>query len=259
MSLIDPRAVVADGASIDDGVEIGPFAVIGENVKIGKKTVIAPHTVIEGHVTIGAENKIGPFAYIGGPPQHVAYKGEETSVVIGDRNTIREYVTVHAGTADGNKVTKVGNDNFIMLGSHIAHDCDVGNRIIMANHATLAGHVIMEDDVVFGGFVAIHQHCKVGKAVMVAAGTILTKDPTPYSLVGGDTPHFIGLNRVGLKRIGMDRDTKKAVRKAYRLIFAKSASLSEGLDEAEKEYKNVSEVSHIVEFIRSSKRGIIRA
>lgn len=258
MSKIDPRACIAEGAKLEAEVEVGPFAVIGSEVSIGKGTVVAAHAVIEGRVSMGAQNYIGSFAHVGGIPQHVNYKGEDTSVVMGDRNRIRENVTIHKGTAEGNGETKIGSDNFIMVGSHIAHDCIIGNRIIMANLATLAGHVEVEDDAVFGGFVAMHQFCRVGRVVMAAAGTKMPRDAPPYSLVGGDPPRFVGLNRIGLKRTGMPEEAKKAIRKAYRLIFHKGVKLEEGVDRAESEFGQVEEVKHIIEFIRSSSRGIIR-
>lgn len=258
MAGIDPRAVVADGAGLGPDVEVGAFASIGAEVTIGQGTKIGPHAVIEGRTEIGQDNWIGPFSYIGGPPQHTTYKGENTAVIIGDGNRIREYVTIHRGTAGGRKETRIGSENFIMVGSHIAHDCIIGNRIIMANLATLAGHVVVEDDAVFGGFVAVHQYCRIGTVVMIAAGTKLTKDVTPYALVGGEPPHFVGLNRVGLKRVGMSESARTALRKAYRTIFTKAASLEDGLAEALTEHGEVAEVRHLVEFIRGSERGIIR-
>ncbi len=259
MAGIDPRAVVADGAELGDGVTISPGAIISSEAKIGAGTFISAHAVIEGRVELGADNWIGPFAYIGGPPQHVGYKEEDTKVVIGDRNRIREYVTIHRGTEQGHGQTRIGSDNFIMLGSHIAHDCIVGDRVIMANLATLAGHVEVDDDAVFGGFVGIHQHCRVGPVVMMAAGAKVTKDSPPYAIVGGDPPRFIGLNRVGLKRVGMDDSTKTALRKAYRLIFDKNSSLEAGLKKAEAKYGELAEVKRVIDFIRGSKRGVTRS
>lgn len=258
MTEIDPRAEVSPEAELGEGVKVGPFVTIGAGVKIGKNTEVSPHAVIEGRTVIGADNWIGPFAYIGGPPQHVAYKGEDTAVVIGDRNRVREYATIHRGTADGRGETRIGDDNFIMLGCHIAHDCVVGNRVIMANLATLAGHVVVEDDAVFGGFVAIHQYSRVGAVVMVAAGSKLSKDAPPYALVGGDPPRFIGLNRVGLKRVGMAESTRTDIRKAYRAIFSKETVLEEGLARAEADHGGSDEVKHLIEFFRGSERGVIR-
>lgn len=254
---IDPRAVVGEGARLADDVKIGPFAVIGGKVRIGRGTVVSAHAVIEDNTVIGEDNWIAPFAVLGGAPQHVTYKGEETSLVIGDRNKVREYVTIHRGTRGGRGETRVGSDNFIMVGCHIAHDCILGDRIIMANLATVAGHVVVEDDAVFGGFVGVHQYCKVGRAVMIAAGTKSPKDITPFALVGGEPPRFVGLNRVGLKRIGLPEASRSALRKAYRLIFGKEG-LEKGLARAEAEFGTVPEVAHLLEFIRTSERGILR-
>lgn len=258
MESIDPRAAVHEKARLAEKVEVGPFAVVGPEVIIGPGTVVSAHAVVEGRVEIGAENYIGPFTVIGGPPQHVGYRGEDTSVRIGDRNRIREYVTIHRGTVEGGGETVIGSDNFIMVGTHIAHDCKVGNRIIMANLATLGGHVVVEDDAVLGGIVGVHQHCRVGATVMVAAMARIVKDVPPYSMVGGEPPRFLGLNRVGLKRVGMSEPAKKALRQAYRLIFAKGVRLEEGLDKAQNEFGGVAEVGHLIDFIRGSERGIVR-
>lgn len=256
--MIDPRAVVHEQAQLADDVEVGPFAVISGKVKIDGGTTVCAHAVIEDHVTIGRDNYIGTFAHIGGPPQHVAYKGEETTLTVGDRNRIREYVTVHRGTADGKGETVVGSDNFIMIGSHIAHDCVLGDRVILSNLATLAGHVVVEDDVVFGGFAAIHQYCRVGKVAMLAAGTKATQDVPPFSMVGGEPPRFVGLNRVGLKRVNLPEEKRTALRRAYRLIFGKSGGLEESLNQAEQEFGEVAEVLHVINFIKGSTRGVVR-
>jgi UDP-N-acetylglucosamine acyltransferase len=258
MGGIDPRAVIEKGAELDAGVSAGPFCHIGPKVRIGAGTVVSAHAVIEGRTTIGRDNWIGPFAYIGGPPQHVSYKGEDTAVVIGDRNRIREQVTIHRGTAEGPGETRLGSDDFIMVGTHIAHDCMVGDRVITANLATLAGHVEVEDDAVFGGLTGVHQYVRIGRVAMIAAMSRISQDVPPYALVGGDPPRFLGLNRVGLKRVGMDEEAKKALRQAYRIIFSKGVKLADGLARAEQELGTIPEVSHVLEFIRGSKRGIIR-
>ena len=255
---IDPRAVVAPGAELADDVRIGPFAVIGPEVKIGAGTEVSAHAMIEGRTVLGRDNWIGPFAYIGGPPQHVGYRGEDTGVVIGDRNRIRECVTIHRGTAQGRGETRIGSDCYIMVGSHVAHDCVVGERVIIANLTTLAGHVLVEDDVVLGGLVGVHQHCRIGCVVMVAADAKLRKDVPPYALVGGDPLVFLGLNRVGLKRVGVAEEIKVQLRRAYRLIYGEN-SLAAGLGKAEEAFGGVAEVRHVLEFFRGSKRGVIRS
>ncbi len=258
MAGIDPMAAVDQKARIHPDAEVGPFAVVGPEVSMGPGCVIGAHAVIEGKVEMGAGNIVAPFACIGSAPQHTAYRGEPTMVKIGDRNHIREYVTVHRGTPEGGGVTEIGDDNFIMVSCHVAHDCRLGSRIVMANLCTLAGHVEVEDDAVFGGFVGVHQHCRVGSTVMVAAMARLAKDVPPYTIAGGEPPRFLGLNRVGLRRVGMEDEAKKALRKAYRVIFSKELSLEEGLAKAAEEYGGVAEVAHVIEFIRGSERGIVR-
>ena len=255
---IDPRAVVAPGAELDATVSVGPYAIIGDRVKIGPGTVVSAHAFIEGRTEIGRDNVIGPFTVIGAAPQHTGYHGEDTSVRIGDRNHIREHVTIHRGTTDGHLETSLGSDNYIMVGCHLAHDCVVGDRVTMANLATLAGHVVVEDDVVFGGFAGAHQRCRVGRGAMVAAMSKLVQDAPPYAMVGGEPLKFVGLNRVGLKRLQLTEEAKTALRRAYRIIFSPGVKLEEGLQDAEKEYGDFPEVRHVVEFIRGSARGIVR-
>ena len=258
MAMIDPRAVVDKGAELADDVKVGAFAVVGPKARIGPGSEVSAHAMIEGRVVIGRGNWIGPYAYVGGPPQHVGYKGEDTAVVIGDRNQIREYVTVHRGTAQGHGETRIGSECMIMLGCHVAHDCVVGDRVLMANLSTLAGHVAVDDDAVFGGFAAAHQHCRIGRVTMVAAGSKLAKDVPPYALIGDDPPVFAGLNRIGLKRVGITEETKIALRRAYRMIFG-AKSLAEGLAKAEAAFGGSAEVAHVIAFFRGSKRGVIRA
>lgn len=255
---IDPRAVVSPGAELDPSVSVGPYAIIGDRVRIGAGTVVSAHAFLEGRTEIGRDNVIGPFCVIGSAPQHTGYKGEDTSVRIGDRNQIREHVTIHRGTADGRVETALGSDNYIMVGCHLAHDCLVGDRVTMANLATLAGHVVVEDDVVLGGFAGAHQRCRVGRGAMVAAMSRMTQDAPPYSVVGGEPVRWVGLNRVGLKRLQLSEQAKTALRRCYRIIFSPGANLEEGLADAEKEYGDFPEVQHVVRFIRESKRGIIR-
>jgi len=255
---IDPRAVVSPGAELDGTVSVGPYAIIGDRVKIGAGTTVSAHAFIEGRTEIGHDNVIGPFTVIGAAPQHPGYQGEDTAVRIGDRNHIREHVTIHRGTADGHRETVLGSDNYIMVGCHLAHDCVVGDRVTMANLATLAGHVLVEDDAVMGGFAGAHQRCRVGRGAMVAAMSRMAQDVPPYAMVGGEPLRFVGLNRVGLKRLQLTEETKTALRRCYRIIFSPGVNLEDGLADAEKEYGDFPEVRHVVEFIRESKRGIIR-
>jgi UDP-N-acetylglucosamine acyltransferase len=255
---IHPTAVIHPRAELDSGVAVGPFAVIGEGVTVGAGTVIGAHVVLEGPTAIGRDNRIGPFACLGGAPQHVSYRGEPTRLRVGDRNLIREYVTLHRGTVSGRGETVVGNDNFIMIGCHVAHDCVLGNHVLMANQALLAGHVILEDHAVLGGLSGVHQYCRVGRGAMLAAISGAPMDVPPWSLVAGDRARFIGLNRVGIKRVGLSPETAHALRRAYRTIFRSHLKLEEALVEAQEEFGADPEVAHLLEFIRTSQRGVIR-
>jgi UDP-N-acetylglucosamine acyltransferase len=258
MTEIHPSAVVSEKAELGPGVSVGPSAIIGEGVRIGARTSVGPHALIEGLTEVGEDNTIGPFSYIGGPPQHTECHGEGTRLKIGDRNRIREYVTIHRGTEKGRGETHIGSDNFIMVGCHVAHDCILGNCIIMANQAQLAGHVEVEDYAVFGGLSGVHQYARVGESAMVAALAGVSLDAPPFSMVGGQRARLIGLNRVGLKRRGFSIDTIHAIREAYRIIFQSGKLLKEALGQAEQELGEVPEVGHLIEFIRRSERGVLR-
>ena len=255
---IHPTAVVHPRAELDPGAVVGPFAVIGAGVKIGAGTAIGAHAVLEGPTEIGRDNRIGPFVCLGGAPQHVGYRGEPTRLRVGDRNLIREYVTIHRGTVQGRGETVVGNDNFIMIGCHVAHDGVLGDHIIMANQAMLAGHVVLEDHVVLGGISGVHQYCRVGRGAMLGAISGTPMDVGPWSLVAGDRGRFIGLNRIGMKRVGLSPETTRALHRAYRTIFRSGLKLEEGLDKAQAEFGADPEVAHLLEFIRTSKRGVLR-
>ncbi len=258
MTDIHPSAIVAPEAELAESVSIGPFAVIGPGVRIRAGTKVSAHVVIEGLTEIGEENFIGPFACLGAEPQHTDYHGEPTRLVIGNRNRIREYVTIHRGTAHGRGETIVGDDNFIMVGCHIAHDCVLGNGIIMANQAQLAGHVLVEDYAVFGGLTGVHQYARVGECAMVAALSGVSLDAPPFSLVGGERARLIGLNRIGLKRKEVPPDTVQAIRRAYRMIFHSGKLLKEALEKTDAELGDVPEVKHLIQFIRTSERGVLR-
>ena len=255
---IHPTAVVHAQAELGLGAVVGAFAVIGPGVVVGAGTEIGPHAVLEGTTVLGRQNRIGPFVCLGGPPQHTAYQGEPTRLTIGDRNVIREYVTVHRGTAQGRGETVIGHDNFLMVGAHVAHDCVVGSHVIMSNQAQLAGHVLLEDHAVIGGLSGLHQHTRMGRGAMLAALSGAPMDVPPWSLVGGERAHFIGLNRVAIKRVGLSEQTANALRRAYRTIFKSGLPLEEALVEAAEEFGGDPEVAHLIEFVRTSKRGVIR-
>jgi UDP-N-acetylglucosamine acyltransferase len=255
---IDPRAVIDPGAHLDEGVRIGPFAVIGANVRIGKGTVVGPHTVVEGRTTIGSDNRIFQFASIGSAPQDLKYRGEESELVIGHRNRIRESVTIHPGTEGGGMVTQIGDDNLFMAYSHVAHDCRIGNRVIMANAATLGGHVTLEDGVIMGGLTGIHQFCRVGRQAFVAAGAIVVMDVPPYSTVQGDRARLTGLNLEGLKRSGISPDAINGLKKAYHILFRSGLILEESMKRARAQAGKYPEVEYLVDFIAGSGRGVTR-
>ena len=251
MSKIHPTAVIHDGATLGADVEVGPYSIVGANVTLGDGTRLLSHVVIDGVTEIGQGCVIHPFAYLGGPPQHTAYKGEPTRLVIGDRNTIREHVTMHTGTVQGRGITTVGSDSLFMAGSHIAHDCAVGDSVIMANCATLGGHVHMADFVFMGGLSAIHQYSRVGRYSFVGGMAAVTKDVIPYGSVWGNHAHLEGLNLVGLRRRGFTRETISELRAAYRLLFANEGTFQERLADTTEAHGASPEVMEIIGFIQA--------
>ena len=257
MAEIHPTAIVSPKAELGEKVVVSAYAIIGEEVEIGAGTVIGAHTVIEGPTTIGKDNKIGAFVHIGGAPQHIEYKGEKTGLKIGDRNQFREFVTINRGTSFGMGETIVGNDNFLMIGCHIAHDCVVGDGVIMANYVQIAGHCQVENNAVFGGLSGLHQHCRVGRAVMVGAITAVTLDAPPFSMVIGERAKFVGLNLVGLKRMGFSEEKIKEIKKAYRIIRTSDLLLEETLKKLEQEMGEIPEVKEIIRFFKNTQRGVI--
>jgi UDP-N-acetylglucosamine acyltransferase len=258
MANIDERAIVCKGAELGEGVEIGAFAYIGHDVKMDNNCKVYPHAVIDGWTTIGSDCKIYPFASIGMAPQDIHYKNEKTELIIGHRNTIREYVTVNRGTPGGRGKTVIGSDNFIMTSSHIAHDCLLGNNIVMANLAALAGHVDVQDHAVIGGFSAVHQFVRIGTAAMVGGASAVTQDVAPYTIVAGNRAKLFGLNLVGVKRRGIEGESLEKLKKAYRLIFKSKLTISEAKETIEKSGLLCAEVETLLGFILGSKRGIIR-
>lgn len=255
--MIHPTAIINKNAEIDEGVSIGPYCIIEDKVKIRKGTKLLMHVVIQGNTEIGENCTISPFASIGGPPQDLTYKDEDTTVIIGNNNIIKDYVTINRGTPHGGAITKVGNGNFIMAYSHIAHDCKVGNNVIMANCATLAGHVEVDDFVIFGGLCAVHQFCKIGKYAFVSGLTGVPKDIPPFIIAAGSRSKPYGLNVVGLERHGFSKEELSKLKKAYRILFRSSLPLETSLKiiQDELEGENINE---LINFIKSSKRGICR-
>ncbi|MBU6140833.1 MAG: acyl-ACP--UDP-N-acetylglucosamine O-acyltransferase [Proteobacteria bacterium] len=248
---IHPSALVSAKAQIGANVEIGAFSIIGDEVKIGEGTVIKSHVVIEGDTTIGKHNTIFPFASIGLAPQDLKFRGEKSKVVIGDNNSIREHVTIHLGTQDGTMLTQIGSNCLLMVGVHIAHDCVVGDHVILANNATLAGHVVLGDHVVIGGLSALHQFVRVGAGAMIGGMSGVEHDVIPNGLVMGERASLAGLNLVGMKRRGIDRDDIHAIRNFYKKVFSDNEkSFSLRVAEASQEFES-KVVQEIVTFVKS--------
>jgi UDP-N-acetylglucosamine acyltransferase len=255
--LIHPTAVIHKGAEIDEGVSIGPYCIIEDKVKIRKGTKLLMHVAIQGNTEIGENCTISPFASIGGPPQDLTFKDEDTTVVIGNNNVIKEYVTINRGTPHGKGITKVGNGNFIMAYAHIAHDCLVGNNVIMANCATLAGHVEVADFVIFGGLCAVHQFCRIGKYAFISGLTGVPKDIPPFIIAAGNRAKPYGLNVVGLERHSFSKEEILKLKKAYRILFRSSLPLSTAVKIIQEELDG-DNIAEIIDFIGSAKRGICR-
>jgi UDP-N-acetylglucosamine acyltransferase len=251
MSRIHPTAVVDKAARLADDVEVGPYSLIGADVVLGAGVTIASHVIVEGHTQLGDGCAVHPFAVLGSAPQHAGHKGEPTRLVIGERNLIREQVTMHCGTAMGRGVTTVGSDGFFMVGVHVGHDCIVGDHVVMANTATLGGHVVMEDYVIMGGLSAAHQYTRIGRHAFVGGMAGVNHDVIPFGNVWGNHAHLEGLNLVGLKRRGFSREAINALRAAYRMLFAEEGTFQERLDDTAYAYSGSPEVMEIVEFIRA--------
>ncbi len=256
--MIHNTAIIDDSAVIADGVDIGPYTVIGANVEIGTGTVIGPHVVINGPTKIGEQNKIFQFASIGEQPQDLKFHGETSRLEIGDRNTIREYVTMHRGTEEDNSLTLVGNDNLFMAYVHIAHDCIIGDHIIFANNATLAGHVVVEDFAILGGFTAVHQFTRLGSHCFTGFATAIDRDVLPYFTVAGNRARARGINKEGLVRKNFQPETIRALQDTFKILVKSKGTLSEKLSRAHELGKNHAEVRHLLDFLDRSERGWVR-
>ena len=255
---IHPTALVADGAVIGEDVVIGPFCIIEGSVEIKARTVLNSHIVVKGDTVIGEDNQIYQFASIGEVNQDLKYKGEATKTIIGNGNRIREHVTIHRGTIQGGGVTRIGNNNLLMVNVHVAHDCQIKNNCILANNATLAGHVELDDFVIVGGMSAIHQFVIVGAHVMLGGGSMVSQDVPPYVMAQGNHAQPFGVNLEGLKRRGFDKTTMHAIRNVYKMIYRSGKTLEEVLPEIEQIAQTESAISFFVEFFKRSTRGIIR-
>ena len=254
---VDPTARVAPGAVLGAGVRIGPYCIVGPEVKLGARTVLDSHVVIEGDTVLGIDNHLHPFCSVGRAPQDLKFHGEPTRLVMGDRNVVREYVTIHRGTGNGGGITTVGSDNLLMAYAHVAHDCRVGSHTIFANAATLAGHVEVMDYATISAFSGIHQFCRVGAHAFVGGFTVATKDVLPYSkTVGHRAPCVYGVNTIGLTRRGFPPEAIAAIRRAYRVLLQSRLSLRDALARLESE-EMTPEVRTLAEFVRTAQRGVI--
>lgn len=256
--MIHSTAIIHPGAQLDSTVEVGPYAVIGDKVTIGAGTTVGPHAVIDGWTEIGCNNRIFQFASVGAVPQDLKFHGEESWLRIGDNNTIREFVTMHRGTEDGGGETIVGNNNLFMAYAHVAHDCRVGNRVILANGATLAGHVTVDDHAILGGLSAVHQFTRIGAHVMISGGAMVAQDIPPYTIAQGDRAKTVGLNLVGLKRRGFSAEVIRSIKNAYKLIFRSGLRLEEALARIDEKEEKSPELDLFISFVRDSQRGIAR-
>jgi UDP-N-acetylglucosamine acyltransferase len=257
MTEIHPTALVDPRAELADDVWIGPYSVVGPKVRLGQGVRLESHVVVAGRTTLGDHCRVFPFASLGHQPQDLKYRGEDTELVIGRNNQIREHVTMHPGTANGGGATRIGDDGLYMAAIHIAHDCQVGNGVIMANNATLGGHVLVEDYAFFGGLSAVHQFVRIGRAAMIGGLAGVENDVIPYGMVLGNRAYLNGLNIVGMRRRGFDKDEVQRLRTAYRLLFAPEGTFAERLDEVATEFADHPRVMEIVAFVRSSNNRAI--
>jgi UDP-N-acetylglucosamine acyltransferase len=255
---IHPTALVHPEARLHPTVEVGPYSVIGPQVSIGASTVVGPHVVIEGRTTIGEENRIFQFASIGAAPQDLKYAGEDTELIIGHRNQIREFTTLHRGTLQGGGVTRVGSQCLFMANSHVAHDCVVGDGVILANGVALAGHVTVEEFAICGGLSAVHQFTRIGRHAFISGGAMVAMDIPPYCTAQGDRAQLAGLNTVGLTRHGFTPEQLSRVKGAYKIVFRSGLGLREALARVSAEFNGHPEIDLFVRFIEGSERGITR-
>ena len=255
---IDPTARISPGAKLAEGVEVGPFSTVEDRVEIGPGTKIGPYCLVQGPTAIGAGCTFTGYASVGTPPQDHSYKGEDTRLVIGDGNTIREFVTINRGTVKDKQVTTIGDGNLIMAYCHVAHDCVIGSHVVMGNLATLAGHVEIQDRAVIGGLAAVHQFTRVGAYAIVGGGSMVSLDIIPYAKASGDRAGLFGVNAIGLKRGGFGPEQIKNIEKAYRVLLKQKLLLKDAIAALEREFAGCTEVERLVSFLKTSRRGIAR-
>ncbi len=259
MPQIHPTAIVDGGAQLAPGVTVGPYSIIEGRVVIGPETKIGPHVIIRDFTTIGARCHIFQFAVLGEVPQDLKFNGEESQLVIGDDNTIREFATMHRGTAGGGGLTSIGNHSLFMAYTHVAHDCHVGNEVIMSNAATLAGHIRVEDHAILGGLSAVHQFGRIGRYAFIGGCSAVHRDVPPYAMAVGNRAKLVGLNQVGLKRSGFSSATLQSLKRAYELLFLSELNLKEALGRVREEFPEIPEIQHLLHFIETSERGLLPA
>jgi len=255
---IHPTALVSPGAEVDPSCEIGPYAVIGPAVKMGPRNVVGAHAVVDGDTTLGADNRLFSHAAVGFAPQDLKYRGEPTRLEMGDRNVVREFATVHLGTVGGGGVTRIGSQCLLMATSHVAHDVHLGDRCIVATFCALAGHVEAEDGVIFGGVTAVQQFTRVGRLAYVGGLTGVNMDVVPYVMVSGARGEVVGINQVGLQRAGYTEEQVGRIKDAYRIVFRSKLPLAEAVAQLKAEMGQHAEIAHLVKFIESSERGLLR-
>jgi len=251
MARVHPTAIIAPGATLADDVIVGPYCIIGPGVILESGVVLEAHVAIDGRTTIGEQTRIFPFAAIGFEPQDLKYKGEPSSLVVGRHNIIREHVTINTGTEGGGMVTRIGDHCLLMVGAHVAHDCQIGDHVIMANNATLAGHVVVEAYARLGGLSAVHQFVRIGRHAMIGGMSGVERDVIPYGQVIGNRARLTGLNIIGMQRAGYNREDIQALRAAYQVLFAASGTLNGRVDETAERFGGIGPVDDVIAFIRA--------
>lgn len=255
---VHPTSVVSPRAEVDDGAHVGPFCTVGDEVRLGARVRLESHVVVDGRTEIGEETHVFPFASVGLEPQDLKYRGEPAETRIGRRCRLREFVTVHRGTEGGGMLTSIGDDCLIMAQAHVAHDSRVGDRVIMANAATLAGHVTVEDGANVGAYSGVHQFCRVGREAYVGGYSVVVKDALPFALTVGNHAKCYGLNTVGMKRRGYPQETTEALHHAFRLLLSSKLNTTQALARIREEVQGSAEVEELLRFIETSRRGVVK-
>jgi UDP-N-acetylglucosamine acyltransferase len=259
MAQIHPTAIVDPTVTLGQDVTVGPYSIIQGRVVIGDGTQVGPHVVIKDFTTIGARCRIFQFAVLGEIPQDLKFKGEESQLLIGDDNTIREFATMHRGTAGGGGVTRIGSRNLFMAYTHVAHDCQVGDGVIMSNAATLGGHITVEDHAILGGLSAVHQFCRIGRHAFIGGCSAVHRDVPPYAMAVGNRAKLVGLNLVGLKRSGFSDTALQALKQAYELLFLSDLNQKEAMEKVRRQFPGIPEIANLLQFLEASERGLLPA